>query len=81
MLVRLPPPHYCPERPYPYHHQLALRVDMPSKEEQRESEQKHEDRLWETYLNLAVEEDKHLPDNWEANTGGILTFVSTTVII
>ena len=54
---------------------------MLSKEEREKIDQEHEDRFWETYLNLAVEEDKHLPDNWEANTGGILTFVSTAVII
>ena len=45
-------------------------------EQKRKSDQEYEDRFWETYLNLAAEEDKHLPDNWEANTGGILTFVS-----
>ena len=54
---------------------------MSSEEEQFKSDQEHEDRFWETYLNLAAEEDKHLPDNWEANTGGILTFVSTAAAI
>ena len=48
-----------------------------AEEQKRKSDQEYEDRFWETYLNLAAEEDKHLPDNWEANTGGILTFVST----
>ena len=34
-----------------------------------------EDRFWDTYLNASKEEDQHLPTNWEANIGGILTFV------
>ena len=33
------------------------------------------DQFWETYLRVAGEEDKYLPDSWEANTNGILTFV------
>ena len=54
---------------------------MPSEDEQRKTDQEHEDRFWETYLNLAEEEDKHLPNSWEANTGGILTFVSKIIAI
>ena len=35
--------------------------------------------FWSTYLKDAEEEDKYLPKSWEANTGGILTFVRVTV--
>ena len=52
-----------------------------AEEQKRKGDLEYEDRFWETYLNLAAEEDKHLPDNWEANTGGILTFVSTAASI
>ncbi|VDC03499.1 unnamed protein product [Peniophora sp. CBMAI 1063] len=33
-----------------------------------------EDLFWETYLAHAAKEDKQLPDDWEADTGSILTF-------
>ena len=53
---------------------------LDKKDERRQkTDQEYEDRFWWTYLNLAAEEDKHLPNNWEANTGGILTFVSAIV--
>ena len=35
--------------------------------------------FWSTYLKDAEEEDKYLPKSWEANTGGILTFVRIAV--
>ena len=40
-----------------------------------EQEEGEQDLFWTTYLKDAEEEDKYLPKSWEANTGGILTFV------